>query len=124
VIEKGGISDNLHFILSSSVTGYERICRDFIKFNCQSNVMGPVLSIAGMVISGISSIAAPPPQLPSSEPGVKPMDFSEKDDVDITGFRDADSYDITGFNENEEDMDELDESTVRRKHKEDSITGF
>jgi len=95
-----------------------------MKFNCQNNVMGPVLSIAGMVISGISSMAAPPPAPPMPEPGVKPMDFSEKEDVDITGFRDADSYDITGFNENEEDMDENVDCTVRRKNKEDSITGF
>jgi len=87
--------------------------------------MGPVLSIAGMVISGISSMAGPPPPPPPPEPGVRPMDFSEKEDVDITGFRDADKYDITGFND-EEDIDEDGEVTdnSNRKGREDSITGF
>jgi len=84
--------------------------------------MGPVLSIAGMVISGISSMAGPPP--PPPEPGVRPMDFSEKEDVDITGFRDAGRHDITGFNEDEENVDENGDCTDKGQNKEDSITGF
>ncbi|HPZ10464.1 MAG TPA: hypothetical protein PL110_20405 [Candidatus Eremiobacteraeota bacterium] len=86
--------------------------------------MGPVLSIAGMVINGISSLASPPPPPPTLEMGVRPNDYSIKEDTDITGFRDAEKYDITGFNDPEDEDIDGEYEDKPRIRKDESITGF